>query len=55
MQSRLQRLGLYSDDIDGLLGPRTRNAIRDFQVRAGVVADGYPSPDTMTRLRAASP
>ena len=55
MQSRLQRLGLYSDDIDGLLGPRTRNAIRDFQVRAGVIADGYPSPDTMTRLRAAAP
>jgi len=55
LQSRLQRLGLYSEDIDGLLGPRTRNAIRDFQVRAGVVADGYPSPDTLARLRAAAP
>lgn len=55
LQGRLQRLGLYSDDIDGLLGPRTRTAIRDFQVRAGVVADGYPTQDTLARLRAAAP
>jgi len=55
LQGRLQRLGLYSDDIDGLLGPRTRAAIRDFQVRAGVIADGYPTQDTLARLRAAAP
>jgi membrane-bound lytic murein transglycosylase B len=55
LQSRLQRLGHYTDDIDGLLGPRTRAALRDFQVRAGVVADGYPTPDTLSRLRAAAP
>ncbi|MCW5747096.1 MAG: lytic murein transglycosylase [Alphaproteobacteria bacterium] len=55
LQSRLQRLGLYGDDIDGLLGPRTRAALRDFQVRVGVTADGYPSPDTLGRLRAAVP
>ncbi|TXL72830.1 lytic murein transglycosylase [Vineibacter terrae] len=55
MQGRLQRLGLYGDEIDGLLGPRTRAAIRDFQIRARVVADGYPTADTVARLRAAAP
>ena len=55
LQSRLQRLGLYTDEIDGLLGPRTRAAIRDFQVRAGLVADGYPTQDMLGRLRTAAP
>ncbi|TWT05082.1 lytic murein transglycosylase [Reyranella sp. CPCC 100927] len=55
LQGRLQRLNLYSDEIDGLLGPRTRAAIRDFQVRAGVIADGYPTLDTLARLRTAAP
>jgi membrane-bound lytic murein transglycosylase B len=55
LQTRLQRLGLYGDEVDGLLGPRTRAALRDFQVRAGVIADGYPSPDTLARLRTAAP
>ncbi|MBL8673361.1 MAG: peptidoglycan-binding protein, partial [Rhodospirillales bacterium] len=53
--NRLQRLGLYQDDIDGLLGPKTRAAFRAFQVRAKLVADGYPTPDGLARLRAASP
>jgi membrane-bound lytic murein transglycosylase B len=55
LQSRLQRLGLYTDEIDGLLGPRTRAAIRDFQVKAGLIADGYPTQELLVRLRAASP
>jgi membrane-bound lytic murein transglycosylase B len=55
LQTRLQRLGLYGDEIDGLLGPRTRAAIRDFQIRSGLVADGYPTLDVVARLRATSP
>ncbi|QQS14111.1 MAG: lytic murein transglycosylase [Rhodospirillales bacterium] len=55
LQNRLQRLGLYQDDVDGLLGPKTRAAFRAFQVRAKLVADGYPTPDGLARLRAASP
>ena len=31
IQTRLARLGLYKDDTDGLLGPKTRSALRLFQ------------------------
>jgi membrane-bound lytic murein transglycosylase B len=55
LQSRLIKLALYSDEADGLIGPKTRASIRAFQIRAGLVADGHPSPDTLARLRAAAP
>jgi len=55
LQSRLIKLSLYNDEADGLIGPKTRASIRAFQIRAGIVADGHPSPDTLARLRAAAP
>jgi membrane-bound lytic murein transglycosylase B len=53
MQNRLVRLNLYSDDVDGLLGPKTRSALRLFQKQAGLPADGHPSRETVQRLQAA--
>jgi membrane-bound lytic murein transglycosylase B len=51
MQLRLARLGLYSDETDGLLGPKTRSAVRLFQKQAGLPADGHPTPDVVRRLQ----
>jgi membrane-bound lytic murein transglycosylase B len=50
MQMRLARLGLYTDDADGLLGPKTRSAVRMFQKKIGLPADGHPTPDVVQRL-----
>ena len=54
MQQRLAKLGLYSDETDGLLGPKTRSAVRLFQKQAGLPADGHPTPDVVRRLQAAA-
>ena len=36
---------------DGLIGPRTRIAIRDFQASVGQIPDGFASSDVLDRLR----
>ena len=51
LQSRLAKLGLYTDETDGLLGPKTRSAVRLFQKQAGLPADGHPTPDVVRRLQ----
>jgi len=51
VQTRLARLGLYTDETDGLLGPKTRSAVRLFQKQAGLPADGHPTPDMVARLQ----
>ncbi len=50
MQSRLARLGFYTDEADGLLGPKTRSAVRLFQKQIGLPADGHPTPEFVQRL-----
>ena len=55
LQQRLIKLTRHTDEADGLIGPKTRASIRAFQIRAGLVADGHPSPETLVRLRAATP
>jgi peptidoglycan hydrolase-like protein with peptidoglycan-binding domain len=45
---RLQeRLGV---DADGIFGPGTEKALRDFQTSAGLAVDGIAGPDTFTAL-----
>ena len=53
MQNRLARLTLYTDEIDGLLGPKTRSAVRLYQKQIGMPADGHPTPDFVRRLQQA--
>ena len=50
---RLARLGFYTDEADGLLGPKTRSAVRLFQKQAGLPADGHPTPEMVARLQRA--
>jgi hypothetical protein len=40
VQTRLARTGYYAGPIDGLMGPRTRYAIRVFESRHGLPTDG---------------
>ncbi|MBM3645491.1 MAG: lytic murein transglycosylase [Alphaproteobacteria bacterium] len=51
LQTRLARLGHYTDEVDGLLGPKTRSALRLFQKQAGLPADGHPTLETVQRLQ----
>ncbi|NKI34790.1 lytic murein transglycosylase [Wenzhouxiangella sp. XN79A] len=50
LQRRLAELGHDPGEPDGLIGPATRAALRDWQAREGRIADGYPDPDTLRAL-----
>ncbi|MFZ1414544.1 MAG: lytic murein transglycosylase [Defluviicoccus sp.] len=54
MQMLLGRLGFDAGGADGVVGSRTRDAIRDFQRTAFLPADGFPSPGLLDRLRVAA-
>ncbi len=51
MQQLLARRGFDVGEADGMFGPKTRAAIRDFQIAAGLVPDGFPSGAVLARLR----
>jgi membrane-bound lytic murein transglycosylase B len=53
LQTRLGRLGFYTEETDGLLGPKTRSAVRMFQKQIGLPADGHPTPALVARLQQA--
>jgi membrane-bound lytic murein transglycosylase B len=53
LQTRLARLGFYTEETDGLLGPKTRSAVRMFQKQIGLPADGHPTPALVARLQQA--
>lgn len=50
-QEKLNRLG-YDLATDGVRGPKTQTAIKDFQGRNGLVPDGLPGPKTQAALDA---
>jgi membrane-bound lytic murein transglycosylase B len=51
LQQQLARRGFDIGTPDGLLGPRTRIAIRNFQASVGLVPDGFASSSVLDRLR----
>lgn len=51
LQTRLKSLGYYGGEIDGNLGSGSQEAIRQFQSRVGLDADGQPSSNVLQRLR----
>ena len=51
MQQLLVRRGFDIGEPDGNFGPKTRAAIRDFQARAGLVPDGFPTATVLAKLR----
>lgn len=50
VQTLLRAHGLYDGAIDGRFGPRMRDALRLFQARQGLPADGAPDPATLLLL-----
>lgn len=54
MQSLLTRLGFSTGGVDGIIGPNSRKAIRDFQRARGLTPDGYASDRFLATLRAAA-
>jgi lytic murein transglycosylase len=53
VQRRLTELGFYAGDVDGRLGAKTREAVRQFQLRQGLMADGYANLTLLQELRRA--
>lgn len=53
IQEDLATLGFYGGPIDGLYGPMTEAAIRDFQTSAGIGVDGLYGPQTDAAVQAA--
>ena len=51
LQRLLAQRGYDVGEPDGLLGPRTRIAIRRFQAASGQIPDGFPSSLLLDRLR----
>jgi membrane-bound lytic murein transglycosylase B len=52
MQALLNALGFDAGEPDGLVGPKTRDALRAYQTAEGLPADGYPTAEVIARLRA---
>jgi len=50
MQTALNEMGFDAGTADGLLGPRTQTAIRRYQVKHQLPADGYPAPSLLARV-----
>lgn len=50
LQERLNEKGFDAGPADGIPGPMTRAAIREFQLANGMIADGYPSKEVLDRL-----
>jgi len=53
LQKRLAGLGLYEGETDGKFGSKTREAVRNFQLRRGLIPDGYADWAVLRELRAA--
>lgn len=51
LQDKLNRLGFDAGDTDGIFGPDTQAAVVDFQLNAGLHADGTAGPETLEALQ----
>jgi hypothetical protein len=54
LQELLQRRGYDVGRIDGVLGLKSRTAIREMQSQFGMPADGWPTTELLARLRGVS-
>ncbi len=50
LQQRLGSLGFDAGYVDGIFGPDTEEAVREFQRNQGVTTDGVVGPDTVQAL-----
>ena len=50
LQSRLTEMGFNAGRVDGIYGPRTEAAVKDFQRSVGIAVDGRCGPATIIAL-----
>lgn len=50
IQQALTNAGLYEGEIDGVSGPKTKQAIEDFQAQNNLAVDGRVGPKTWEKL-----
>lgn len=50
LQAALNTLGFNAGNPDGILGSKTRAAVKAFQIKHGLPADGYPEASLVTRI-----
>jgi membrane-bound lytic murein transglycosylase B len=50
VQRKLNQMGIDVGGADGIMGPATREGIRQFQAANNLVADGFPSPETIDAI-----
>lgn len=50
IQTKLKRWGYYSGSIDGIYGTQTVNAVKYFQRKNGLTADGIAGPATLKAM-----
>ena len=51
IQQALKNMGLYAGDIDGSIGPKTKEAIKEFQSNNNLIPDGKVGPKTWAVLK----
>ncbi len=51
IQTALKNAAIYQGKIDGVMGPKTKKAIREFQEKNGLTADGKVGPKTWGQLK----
>jgi lytic murein transglycosylase len=51
LQAALNARGFASGTADGMVGPATRDGVRQFQRSIGLPADGYPTLELLARLQ----
>ena len=52
IQQALKNAGLYAGKVDGSIGPKSKQAIREFQTQNSLKADGKVGPKTWQKLGA---
>ena len=50
LQKRLNEEGFNSGPVDGIIGPKTRSALQEFQREEGLAASGQPDQETLEAL-----
>ncbi len=50
LQRKLKELSYYTGEIDGLYGPNTANAVKNFQRSKGITVDGIIGSETLSYL-----
>lgn len=50
LQRKLVKLGYDVGKLDGIIGAKTRAAVKDMQIKLGLPADSYPTLDFLSRI-----